>query len=169
VLPIYYGVTAAARVAAFVAVAFLVWNAAGAAMLLIPHTPHNELLRTMQALDWFSKNGRDSPKANEAFDEFLRIGRQTTVVESTVLPVCAAVAVTVLSLWLSRLSNWDIGLVAAGFAVSRMLRTEIEYLELWDVCGVGVFAAALWIGRVLLDRSGWPVWSRAVSKEESGA
>ncbi len=140
------------------AVAFLVWNATGAAMLLVPYTPHNNALRTMQTLDWFSKNDRESPKANEAFDEFLRIGRQTTVVESTLLPVCAAVAVTLLSLWLSRLSNWEIALVASGFAASLTLRTSITNLDLWDVLGVSVFAATLWIGRM------WTLRFRTVSK-----
>ena len=58
--------------------AYAVYGLGGAAMLAIPGTPHYRELQQAFVLDWY-RNNPNVEAANAAFDEWLRIGRQTSM------------------------------------------------------------------------------------------
>jgi hypothetical protein len=116
-------------------------------MLLIPGSPHYQLLQSMHRLDSFSRTNPASPQAAQAFDEFLRIGHRAHLVEATLLSAIAAIAVAIIFVWLPPLSVWEAVFVVSGFAVYLTGRTGLRYFGGLDALGIGVFAAVIWIGR----------------------
>jgi hypothetical protein len=117
-----------ARVVISSAVAYFTFGLAGAAMLLIPGTPHHKSLQQMFVLESY-RESPDIDAANAAFDEWLRIGRQSEWVEATVLPTLAAGAI--LLLWRRKrpLSTIEIVATVAAFTAGVMWRlgaTEVD-------------------------------------------
>jgi hypothetical protein len=143
--------TGVAQAVGYTFIACAVWAITGAAMLVIPNTPHANLAQAMRVLDSFRSNP-ESAEANEAFDEFLRISHQTELVESTLLPAFAAIAVTLTSLIWQPLSARGLVVVIVGFSAWLTLRTGLQHLESSQLLGMVIFSAALVSGQLWARR-----------------
>jgi hypothetical protein len=118
-------------------------------MLFIPGSPHARLLQSVQVLDSTRMNP-ESTQADDAFLEFLRLSRQTALIESTLLPLAAAIAVTMTSKVTQPLSGRELAIVIVGFSGWLVARSGFDPMQ---ALGIGVFSAPLLLGQKLIASS----------------
>jgi hypothetical protein len=136
-----------ARVVVSSAVAYLAYGLGGAAMLVIPGTPHYRLLQQMHVLDSY-RNNPDLDAANPAFDEFLRIGRQADWAEATILSAFAAGVVLLLWRRKRQLSSVEILSIVPIFVAGVMWRSGSTRVGAALVTAAFVFGVVLATPRI---------------------
>jgi hypothetical protein len=140
-----------ARSAALTVLAYSTFVLLGTAMMLMPFTPHGRMLRGSQVLNSF-RDCTDCEAASAAFDEWLRVGHQAQIVEATVLPIAAGLAVVLVSRFVTPLSLLEVLLVTAGFAIGQALRAGTVRIDVLSVLGAVVFGATLCVHTLWLTR-----------------
>jgi|SRR5688572_12463176 hypothetical protein len=135
------------RLAGLVLVAYLAFGLTVGLMFFVPGTPHRRALEQM----WVLESYRTSPEASgagAAFDEFLRLGEQTRLVDATVVSAAAGVAVALVARASSPLVLRDIAIVVLGFLIGQMWRQGPRMTGV-VLLAIAVFGAVIWVAEWL--------------------